>query len=148
MFVQRYLRTVQQLYLPVPSTSQPGFVPRRGPRGTGWRSRNAASTSSLTSAQSVSYAAQSGDAIQQTDLCRFRQGPATIPGIAPQVEPGARPCEEATYAAFCGAIPVDSIPTPTDQWSIRQQLGIPLTHPTPTCCAACFAVFVPPIKVS
>jgi hypothetical protein len=28
------------------------------------------------------------------------------------------------------------------------QLGIPLTHPTPTCCAARFSGFVPPIKVS
>jgi hypothetical protein len=29
-----------------------------------------------------------------------------------------------------------------------RQLGIPLTHPTPTCCAARFLGFVPPIKVS
>jgi hypothetical protein len=31
---------------------------------------------------------------------------------------------------------------------ISGQLGIPLTHPTPTCCAARFSGFVPPIKVS
>jgi hypothetical protein len=32
--------------------------------------------------------------------------------------------------------------------TIFPQLGIPLTHPTPTCCAARFSGFVPPIKVS
>jgi hypothetical protein len=28
------------------------------------------------------------------------------------------------------------------------ELGIPFTHQTPTCCAARFAIFVPPIKAS
>jgi hypothetical protein len=30
----------------------------------------------------------------------------------------------------------------------KRELGIPLTHPTPTCCAARSSGFVPPIKVS
>src|ERR1051326_6765019 len=75
-------------------------------------------------AQTGSYAAHSVDATQQMDSCRSRHGPATIPGIAPRVEPGGRACKKATSAAFRGAIPVDWIPTPTPthQWSIRRQM--------------------------
>src|ERR1039457_5441122 len=41
---------------------------------------------------------------------------------APQVEPDGRPCEEATSAAFRGAIPADSKRTRTHQRSIRTQM--------------------------
>src|SRR5215475_12078210 len=73
-------------------------------------------------AQSPSYAAHGGDAAQQMDLWRSRHGPATIPGSAPQAEPDGRPCEEATFAAFPGAISAGRIRTTAHQWSIRRQM--------------------------